>query len=307
MRYVALLFFHRCGRPLHSSTRRDSEKDRQRLRAIVCGCRRSLWTPWIRRGTTCGGRSVLILVHAVVVRPLTSHPYKAGTEHAGFSPDQARIHQARSPVMNMASRMKAELHPTKNVRQRRTDLAYGWQPRMSCYSYFLVSPLPQTAMEIYYGSASWVLHHFNTAWYDHGPCAEWRFSPSPTWSNSITNMVTAKKTQGGKKKGGNLVCLGHAVRAVVQLRATRRANPTSINPPSEPHRGGGLWVSVSRGSTCGRRFFSCNVSALIHTGGHTWRTRTKTSGLGVVLNQNHASVGVPGPLPACPRGSAFHF
>ena len=36
-----------------------------------------------------GGEGVLIFVHAVVVRPLTSHPYKAGTEHAGFSPDQA--------------------------------------------------------------------------------------------------------------------------------------------------------------------------------------------------------------------------
>ncbi|CAN0067869.1 unnamed protein product, partial [Ectocarpus sp. 8 AP-2014] len=30
-----------------------------------------------------------IVVHAVVVRPLASHLYKAGTEHAGFSPDQA--------------------------------------------------------------------------------------------------------------------------------------------------------------------------------------------------------------------------
>ncbi|CAM9928749.1 unnamed protein product [Ectocarpus sp. 6 AP-2014] len=36
-----------------------------------------------------GGGGVLIVVHAVAVRPLTSHPYKAGTEHAGFSPDQA--------------------------------------------------------------------------------------------------------------------------------------------------------------------------------------------------------------------------
>ncbi|CAM9612621.1 unnamed protein product [Ectocarpus sp. 12 AP-2014] len=32
---------------------------------------------------------VLIVVHAKVVGPLTSHPYKAGTEHAVFSPDQA--------------------------------------------------------------------------------------------------------------------------------------------------------------------------------------------------------------------------
>ena len=33
---------------------------------------------------------VLMIMHAIVIRPLTSHPYKAGTEHAGFSPDQAR-------------------------------------------------------------------------------------------------------------------------------------------------------------------------------------------------------------------------
>ncbi|CAM9676764.1 unnamed protein product, partial [Sphacelaria rigidula] len=31
-----------------------------------------------------------MIMHATVIKPLTSHPYKAGTEHAGFSPDQAR-------------------------------------------------------------------------------------------------------------------------------------------------------------------------------------------------------------------------
>ena len=36
------------------------------------------------------GGGVLMIMHAIVIRPLTSHPYKAGTEHAGFSPDQAR-------------------------------------------------------------------------------------------------------------------------------------------------------------------------------------------------------------------------
>ena len=30
---------------------------------------------------------VLIILHAIVIRPLTSHRYKAGTEHAGFLPD----------------------------------------------------------------------------------------------------------------------------------------------------------------------------------------------------------------------------
>ena len=37
---------------------------------------------------TCG---VLIILHAIVIWPLTSHHYKSGTEHAGFSPDQARM------------------------------------------------------------------------------------------------------------------------------------------------------------------------------------------------------------------------
>ncbi|CAN0585907.1 unnamed protein product, partial [Ectocarpus sp. 12 AP-2014] len=35
-----------------------------------------------------GGGELRIAVHAVVGRPLTSHPYKVGIEHAGFSPDQ---------------------------------------------------------------------------------------------------------------------------------------------------------------------------------------------------------------------------
>ena len=41
----------------------------------------------ISRGRRGG---VLMIMHAIVIRPLTSHPSKAGTEHAGFSPDQAR-------------------------------------------------------------------------------------------------------------------------------------------------------------------------------------------------------------------------
>ena len=36
------------------------------------------------------GGGVLVIMHAIVVRPLTSHPYKAGTEHARFLPDKAR-------------------------------------------------------------------------------------------------------------------------------------------------------------------------------------------------------------------------
>ncbi|CAN0028903.1 unnamed protein product, partial [Ectocarpus sp. 8 AP-2014] len=34
------------------------------------------------------GVGVLIVAHAVVVRPLASRPYKAGKERAGFTPDQ---------------------------------------------------------------------------------------------------------------------------------------------------------------------------------------------------------------------------
>ena len=38
----------------------------------------------------------LIILHATVIRPLTSHPYIAGMEHAGFSPDQDRGKVART-------------------------------------------------------------------------------------------------------------------------------------------------------------------------------------------------------------------
>ena len=36
------------------------------------------------------GLGVLMTIRAIIVRPLASHSYKAGTEHAGFSSDQAR-------------------------------------------------------------------------------------------------------------------------------------------------------------------------------------------------------------------------
>ena len=76
-------------------------------------------------GVVCGG--VLIIFHATDIWPLTSHPYKAGTEHAGFSPDQARNqinHQARSAVMCSVSRMKGELHPAKIVRPKAYLIIY---------------------------------------------------------------------------------------------------------------------------------------------------------------------------------------
>ena len=45
-----------------------------------------------------------------------SHLYYAGTEHVVFSPTRQilLVHQARSAVMCLASRMKGELHPSKN-------------------------------------------------------------------------------------------------------------------------------------------------------------------------------------------------
>ncbi|CAM9914816.1 unnamed protein product, partial [Sphacelaria rigidula] len=60
-----------------------------------------------------GGRGVLMILHAVVVRPLTSHPFKAGMTHPRFLPDQARIHFTRSAVMSSANRMKDKLYPAE--------------------------------------------------------------------------------------------------------------------------------------------------------------------------------------------------
>lgn len=65
-----------------------------------------------------GGLSELMSLHAVVVRPLTSHSYKSGTKHAGSSPE-ARLainHQARRAGICWVSRMKGELHHTEMVR-----------------------------------------------------------------------------------------------------------------------------------------------------------------------------------------------
>ena len=37
-----------------------------------------------------------MILHAVGMRPMTSHPHKMGTEHVGLSPDEARGHPAQS-------------------------------------------------------------------------------------------------------------------------------------------------------------------------------------------------------------------
>ena len=51
--------------------------------AVACVTRRAL----VSRQYTGPGRGVLIALHARVIWPLTSHPHKARTEHAGFSLD----------------------------------------------------------------------------------------------------------------------------------------------------------------------------------------------------------------------------
>lgn len=62
-----------------------------------------------------GGRGTIVL-HIVVSRSLTPHPYKAGLEHVGFSPDQARNHQPPSAMICSRSRMKYYLYPAMVVR-----------------------------------------------------------------------------------------------------------------------------------------------------------------------------------------------
>ena len=55
-------------------------------------------------------------MHAIVMKPSSSHPYKASMKHVGFSPDQARNHRARSAEMCPTSRIEGVLNPSKNVR-----------------------------------------------------------------------------------------------------------------------------------------------------------------------------------------------
>lgn len=62
------------------------------------------------------GGGVLMILHAEVMRPLTSHPYRTGKEHAGIPPDQARSHQGQTAVMCSVSLMSGEPHPARIVR-----------------------------------------------------------------------------------------------------------------------------------------------------------------------------------------------
>ena len=52
-----------------------------------------------------------MIMHVVAIWPWTLHPYYAGTEHARFSPDQAK-HQVCCAMRCLAHNMKGELHPT---------------------------------------------------------------------------------------------------------------------------------------------------------------------------------------------------
>ena len=73
--------------------------------------------PW-PRGGVLDRRDVLDLMHGRSRKTIDpSHSFNAGTVHVGFSPTMqafACLHQARSAVRCVASRMKGELHPTKN-------------------------------------------------------------------------------------------------------------------------------------------------------------------------------------------------
>ena len=71
-----------------------------------------------------GGGSLLNAMHvAYDHRP--SHPYNVGTEHVVFSPTRQTllIPSVKRNARCLASRVKGELHPTKN--SLRGGLAYG--------------------------------------------------------------------------------------------------------------------------------------------------------------------------------------
>ena len=54
------------------------------LRISDCHASSAVAGPRAAQGAGEGGGGALTILHAVVVQPLTSHPYKAGTEHAVF-------------------------------------------------------------------------------------------------------------------------------------------------------------------------------------------------------------------------------
>lgn len=60
----------------------------------------------VMEGRDRRGWGVLMIMHTVVVRSLTSCRYKAGIEHAGFPPDKARRFQAQRSAICWMSRMR---------------------------------------------------------------------------------------------------------------------------------------------------------------------------------------------------------
>lgn len=53
------------------------------------------------------------MMHAIVIRPLTWYPYKAGEEHAGLTPKQAR---SQSPSFErVGGRGRGGTQPNKNT------------------------------------------------------------------------------------------------------------------------------------------------------------------------------------------------
>ena len=98
-----------------------------------------------------------------------------GRSMSGFNRlDRHCLHHARSTVRCSASRMKGELHSTKN--RLRSGLAYGWQ--LQWVNKISGVATSRDSNGYYYVTASWVPYHNNTTWCDHSPCAELGFSPA---------------------------------------------------------------------------------------------------------------------------------
>ena len=76
-------------------------------------------------------------------------PTMPGRSTSGFHrPGRHRLHQARSAVRCSASRMKGELHPAKKHFRILCVLSCIWMTASNEFIYFLVWPLPETAIGI---------------------------------------------------------------------------------------------------------------------------------------------------------------
>ena len=93
-------------------------------------------------------------------RILISHPYKAWTERADSSPDQARIHQGRSAVM---------CSPQSVLMIMQMDEKSTMSCFVFCYRHF------QIQLRVLY-TTSWVSHQLDITWHDYPLCDEFRLS-----------------------------------------------------------------------------------------------------------------------------------